>query len=119
MEAPRVTDSQGREIGYLPFDLRAGTQSPLLTVQVRPKGANSVFQATSSPWARILARRAGTADPFVDLAAGIDLSGETPDLPLDFEVKGEADSSVVGQVRVAIWFGVVTSSGASGAGWTV
>ena len=33
-------------------------------------------------------------------------------VPIDFDVKGEADEDVTGQVFANIWFGVVSSSGA-------
>lgn len=108
----RVTDSEGREVGYLPIELRAGNQTPVIVLQVRPDGANSMFRSTSSAAARVLARRTGSGDSFVDLAAGISLAGETPDEPINFDVKGEADEGVTGQVFQNIWFGVVSSSGA-------
>lgn len=114
MSIARVTDSNDDEFGYLPFDLRAGQSSPVIVLKVRPRGANSQFRATSSPHARILARRTGSGSPFVDLAAGISLAGDPPDVPINFDVKGEADAGFTGQASLNIWFGVVTSGAA---GW--
>lgn len=103
-------DSAGRKIGYVPIDMRANQTSPTLVFQVTPD-SDSFLASSVDANLQIQARKAGTSDPFVDISTPLDLSGETPDVPVDYDFRF-VTGSFSGYIRVAPWFGVEKSGSA-------
>jgi hypothetical protein len=84
--AEAITDADGVPLGYVAQALPEGTESGVLEVRV-PCSAGRFLTAADDPIVRVLARRTGSGDAFVDLqSAPYDLTphdGET----VAFDVK--------------------------------
>src|SRR5689334_12469925 len=104
----RVKDSNGKEIGYLFWDLVNNEQSETIQLAVEA-AAGSRFICDASPVVTLYAREHNVGS-FVPLAAGIDLSGYPPgdDVPFDLYAVGAVAS---GRARDAIFVGVVDEPG--------
>jgi hypothetical protein len=100
----KVTDSAGRDVDYLPFDLRAGEETPVLVLKVTRErdGEKLVSQCSQPTLASYLVRQTGSGDPFVDAASEIDLSGLPMDVATDFDVKAKAGNGITGVQRVSL-----------------
>jgi hypothetical protein len=106
-----LTTSTGVPIGFINLDLVAGETSPPMEI-FATASAGATLQSGTSTAFELRARRHGTADPFVALDTGIDLSGDPPG-PVDFDLEA-VGGSVSGLVRDAVSIGVTSSSAA---GW--
>jgi hypothetical protein len=108
-----ITDDHGSTIGYWPVVLQSGQDSQSIVVRVVVGDEAGTLRASISTDAILLYRTAGSADPFVELSEGLDLSpfvGTT----LRYEIKARA-SAVVGHAHAMIFVGVNSSSPAA---WT-
>jgi len=107
-----LTDSLGRALNYISFDVTSGETTPPVTVW--PTASDSaIFRSGTSSAFQLKARRTGTADPFADLdGAGIDLSADTPG-PVEFDLEC-VGLTVSGLVRGAV---ALTVGGSGAAGW--
>lgn len=105
-----LRDSTDAVIGYLTFDLVSGETSPPTVIRVTA-AANLTLLSESDSHVQLKARHHGTADPFVDLAGGIDLGAFSPG-PVDFDLIAVA-GSITGLVRVALFIGVTSAGGAA------
>ena len=108
-----IADSSGRTIGYLPLDLHASETSSTLVLEVTAESASDLLKSETSASLAIQARRTGSGDPFVDLAAGISLAALTLDVATDYDFRFVA-GAVSGAVRSAIAMATVNSGAA---GW--
>jgi hypothetical protein len=110
----RITNTNGKRIGYLSFDLSDNETSSTVVLRVIPAVG---FQLQALPVdvdVEIQARENGTADPFVDLATSpIDLSGYTPETPIDFDIRAVAGSPLVDVRRAALHIAVVSEGAAA------
>jgi hypothetical protein len=106
------TDSANNRIGYLCYDLVSGETSESIIIRVIPSAGTRLLSEQSDS-VSLKAREHGSGDPFVDLADGIDLSGYTPGVAVDFDLICEASEALTGLVRVALFLGVVNSGGAA------
>jgi len=112
-----VYDMSGREFNYLPFEVVAGDESPVLQLQVLRDGQPNPILASDlvDPDLSILARKSGTGDPFVNIGSNsIDLSSEPADTLIPYDFKVAAGVDLAGRVRAMPWIGVATNGGA---GW--
>ena len=108
-----ITDSSGRTIGYFPFDLVAGVDSPVFVLLITPQ-ALTKLQGEASGNMVIKARKTGSGNAFVDIhASPIDLNSLPPGVPVSYDVK-ITPSAISGVVHDALSM-AVTSAG--GAGW--
>ncbi len=107
----KLLDTTNKVIRFMSYDLIAGQVSE--PVVVRVIAGDAMLVSEQSDDVMLKAREHGTADPFVDLADGIDLSGFTPGSNVDFDLICEASEDVVGLVRAALFLGVVTSGPAA------
>lgn len=105
----------GKRIQFMSFDLIAGETSTAALVRViASDGAQLLSEANDD--ITFKAREHGTLDAYVDLASGIDLSGYTPDVAVDFDLICQASEDITGLFRDGFFVGV----GSSGpAGWTL
>jgi hypothetical protein len=109
----RIQSTNGKRVGYLAFDLSDGETSGVVVLRVLPATGYSL-QADADVDVEIQARENGTADPFVDLATSpIDLSGYTPETPVDFDIRAVAGSPLVDVRRVAINLSVASAGAAA------
>lgn len=111
-----LTNLSGNQIRYVAYDLTAGETSESVTVRVTDVQPGTTLLSEQSDSVVLKAREAGSLDPYVDLADGIDLSGYTPGSSVDFEIVCAASEELTGLIRVALFLGVVTSGSAA---WTV
>jgi hypothetical protein len=101
----KITDAEGKAVGYIAADLIAGEETDAITVNVHP-AAGDKLRASADARAAILARKTGTADPLTDLAAfPVDLS-EFAGLTVQFDLVIRAAGDIVGRERVALFVGV-------------
>lgn len=107
-----LLDRASLPVKFLSFDAVAGETIGPITIRVI--GADATLESESNALIKLKARLHGTADPYVDLATGIDLSGFTPDSNVDFDLIVVADAGLTGLVRVGLFCGVVTGTEA---GW--
>lgn len=104
------TDNADQRIGYLTYDLASGETSDPIVVKVI--AASDVFlRSSSTSVAKLKAREHLTADPYVDLASGIDLGTYTPG-SVSFDLICEAQS-VSGRQRAGMFLGRTTSGAAN------
>lgn len=108
----KFTDSTNNRIGYLAYDLVAGETSAPVVIRVIPE-ADARLLSESAESVKLKAHEHGMMDDLVDLAEGIDLSGYPPGEPVDFDLVCEADESLTGLVRVALFVGVIAAKGAA------
>jgi hypothetical protein len=107
-----ITTLTGKPIRHIAYDLVAGETSTAIIVRVTPTPGD-VLMSEQSDAVKLKAREHGSGDPYVDLADGIDLSDYTPSEPVDFDLVCEADESLTGLVRSALFLGVTTAKGAA------
>lgn len=108
-----LTDTLNRAIRYLPFDLVSGEQSTAIVIRVTPDAERTLRCGVSAD-VTFKARENGTADPYVDISTGLDLSGYPAGVPVDFDLICLATTGLTGLRRVPLAV-VVTES--SAAGW--
>jgi hypothetical protein len=110
-----ITDEAGGEIGYLPIELDAGEESPVISLTVTP--ANARRRLAASPIdadIKILGRIAG-GGAYADLSlAPIDVGAYFPG-SVSIEIKVRAEASLIG-LRHTL-FSLVSVSGGGQAGY--
>lgn len=108
----RLTNTNGKRIGYLTFDLSDSETSQTIVLRVIPAAGYILKASPVDVDVEIQARESGVGS-FADIAtAPIDLSGYPENVPVDFEFKAIAGSPLVDVRRVAISLSV-SSSGAA------
>jgi hypothetical protein len=107
----RFLDEASNELTYWPISgLRQGQYSAVLVVGVEDVPAAASLTVTADSRVSVLARRQGTADPFVNIAASpVDLSGFAGPIAW-FEMKLLAAADITGAPRVALTPGAFTNS---------
>lgn len=106
------TDSEGREVGYLPYDLVSGEESEVLVFKIITL-EDVVLKSVFNDDVKLLGRINGTLDAFVDLSDGIPIISGTTVL---YDVKALADPAIVGRKRTITWLGLTSMTPA---GWEV
>lgn len=106
-----LTDTEGREVGYIPVRLRAGEETGPIVLRATPTSPAQRLRATYAEKVKILGRVSGVGE-YVDLyehpmSLSI-LYGGTGDI----QIKVAASADVTGLLRVAQFLGV-SSSGAA------
>jgi hypothetical protein len=113
--AERITNTNGKRIGYLNFDLSDGESSGVVVLNVVPAVGYELVASPTDADVEIQARETGSGDPFVDIGASpIDLSAYTPETPVQFDFKAVAAATLTDVRRVAIFLAV---SSQQAAGW--
>jgi hypothetical protein len=83
-----ITDTADQPITYLYFQLAESSDGPVVVVRA-PGGAGRFLAADANAYLRVLGRRSGTSDAFVDLATS-PLSLAWAD-PADVDIKAHAN----------------------------
>ena len=103
----RISSTTGRRVGYVAFDLSDGESSAVVVCLVNPGDGYALRATPADVDVQIHARETGSGDPFVDIKASpIDLSGYTPDVPVQFDFKAVAAGALTDVRRVAVFIGV-------------
>lgn len=102
----RITDSAGNTIGYMAYDLSDGETTATIALTITPASGFSLSATPSDADVEIQGRENGSGDPFADLATPVDLSGHTPETPVDFDIRVVAADPLTGIRRVPIWLAV-------------
>ncbi|HEX8090034.1 MAG TPA: hypothetical protein VF762_14330 [Blastocatellia bacterium] len=110
-----LLNTANKRISYITFEPVAGESSAAVTVRVTAAAGARLLSGQSDSVV-LKVRESGSGDPYVDLSAGVDLSGYTPGASIDFDLICEASEELTGLVRVALFLGVVNSGGAAWAG---
>lgn len=101
-DGTHITDVNNHLITYLHYMLTELTNSPSMIIRA-PGGSGRFIKADDNPMLRILGRRAGTTDAFVDLfTSPLELAWANP---ADVEIKTQANAitnleQVVVHVRI-------------------
>lgn len=95
-----ITDINDIPITFLSYTIPESTDGPLFVLRI-PVLVGHVLTATDNPNARVLVRRTGTADAFVDIQTSpIDLDSFVTDT-VDFDAKIHTNA-IVGLVSTAV-----------------
>jgi hypothetical protein len=82
----QITDTTGNAITVLSMSLAQNSESPVLVIEI-PATAGMSLTAGSDPAAQVLARRTGSGDAFVDIAAAPILLTPFAGTVVQFDVK--------------------------------
>jgi hypothetical protein len=110
----RLLTTTGKRIGYLQYDLSDGETGATIVLRVVPAVGYSLKALPVDSDYQIQARENGSGDPWVDIAATpIDLSGYTPETPVDFDFRVIAGAPLVDVRRVSVRLEVVSQGAAA------
>lgn len=111
----RITNTNGKRVGYLNYDLSDNETSATIQLRITPADGFSLKASPGDDDVQIQAREASSGDPFTDIAATpIDLSGYTPETPVNFDFRAVANSALVDVRRLALFIAVTSNKSA---GW--
>jgi hypothetical protein len=107
----RLLTTTGKRIGYLSYDLSDGETGATVVLRVIPADGYVLRASPADDDVVIQARENGSGDPWTDIeATPIDLSGYTPDVPVDFDFRTVAGSPLVDIRRLALYLAVTKSA---------
>jgi hypothetical protein len=107
-----ILNFDDEKIGLIAFDMVSGeTTDP---VGIRVVATSGKLQGQSSEIVQLKVREYGTADPYIDLVDGFDLSGYTPESIVSLDLICVALPGVLGLNREGLFIGVIQSEAA---GW--
>lgn len=109
----RLTTTDGKRPGYICWDLSDNEESGVMVLRVTPADGFFLKASPADGDVEIQARETGSGDPFVDIASTpIDLSGLTPETPVNFDFKAVVQGSLTDVRRLTAFIGVTTQSAA-------
>lgn len=109
----RITNTSGKRIGYISYDLSDGETGATIVLRVIPAGGLVLRASPADADVIIQARENGSGDPWTDIEdTPIDLSGYTEEIPIDFDFRAVA--GILTDVRrLAIYISTTKSSSAN------
>jgi hypothetical protein len=109
----RITNTSGKRIGYISYDLSDGETGPTIVLRVTPDDGFVLRASPADPDVVVEARENGSGDPWTDIEdTPIDLSGYPPGEPVDFDLRARAGSPLVDVRRLALYVSVTQSAAA-------
>jgi hypothetical protein len=110
----RITNTNGKRIGYISYDLSDGETGPTIVLRVVPASGFVLRASPSDDDVLIQARENGSGDPFTDIeGTPTDLSSYPDDVPVNFDLRAVASSPLVDVRRLALYVSVTKSGPAA------
>jgi hypothetical protein len=110
----RITNANGKRIGYISYDLSDGETGPTIVLRVVPASGFVLRASPSDDDVLIQARENGSGDPWTDIEdTPIDLSGYTEEISIDFDFRAVAAAELADVRRLALYVSVTKSGPAA------
>lgn len=108
-----LTDDDGQRLYYWPISgLKAGMDSQTITVWETDPQEGMTLGSTNDPNVKVMGRKHGTADPFLDLSlTAIPMTGMPA--PAGFDIYVHAEVTITEALRIPLSVGSVTQNPAA------